>query len=148
MFRLCGPPETEIFPVVQAIATANRGRIFLFASFAPTRPVDKCTEFVRSADQGKTFERISFIGTDHTLCEPTIAESPDGRLVALARRQGDISFSDDGGNFAADARTAALWGLRIRVSDTAHGIEILPAPGSPAAEGKNGNGCGVYRRFT
>ena len=192
---------------------------------APDRPG---TGVYRSSDRGKTFERISFISTDHDLHEPTVAELPDGRLVTLARRQGDICFSDDGGrtwsepvtfgtemfdpkllmlpndvlacfhgsyqalglrvilskdggmtwhgpddcygyavdpkvygysgatllpdgtvyvvynhtggHYAADARTAALWGLRVRVNDTADGIEVLPAPGSPAAEGRSTTG--------
>jgi len=196
---------------------------------APDRPG---TGVYRSSDRGKTFERISFISTDHDLHEPTVAELPDGRLVTLARRQGDICFSDDGGrtwsepvtfgaemfdpkllmlpngvlacfhgsynkvlgnlrvilspdqgetwhgpgdlygysvdpdvygysgatllpdgtvyvvynhtggHYAADARTAALWGLRVRVNDSADGIEVLPAPGSPAAEGRSTTGLG------
>ena len=220
-------------PTSPAIQLSDGSVLWLVPrSLDPAAPDRPGTGVYRSADRGKTFERISFIGTDHTLCEPTIAETPDGRLVALARRQGDISFSDDGGHtwsepvtfgtemfdpkllmlpngvlacihgsyhkvpgnlrmilspdrgetwqgpedhygysidpevygysgatllpdgtiyvaynhtgghYAADARTAALWGLRIRVSDAADGIEILPAPGSPAAEGRPTTGAG------
>ena len=44
-------------------------------------------------------------------------------------------YLNTGGHLPADARTEALWGLRVRVHDDAGGIDILPAPGSPAAVG-------------
>ncbi|NLX05028.1 MAG: exo-alpha-sialidase [Phycisphaerae bacterium] len=177
----------------------------------------------RSTDRGRTFGLAAVIAADHELNEPSVAELPDGRLVLIARQQGDLSFSDDGGcswtapvalnvkmsdphllmlpngvlacfhgawdkggvaailspdggrtwrgpqeRFgywvdpsiygychpmllpdgtvyvvyqhnggvkAHDARTQAVWGLRLCVSDRADGIEILPAPGSPAERG-------------
>ena len=46
-----------------------------------------------------------------------------------------ITSLHTGGHTPADARSEALWGLQVRVKDTADGIEVLPAPGSPAAEG-------------
>lgn len=46
-----------------------------------------------------------------------------------------LVYLHTGGHSAADARTEALWGLRVEVNDTADGIEIQPAPGSPAAQG-------------
>ena len=178
-----------------------------------------------SKDNGRSFEMASLIGPDRALCEPTIAELPDGRLVMLTRREGDITWSEDGGHTwtdlaptgvevfdphflvtpdgtlacfhgsyhrrpgnlrvvlspdggrtwhgpgdhygysvdptvygyshpmllpdgtvylvyihtgghrAADARTEALWALRVGVHESADGIDILPAPGSPAARG-------------
>lgn len=177
-----------------------------------------------SSDKGKTFQRISLVTTDHAMCEPTIAELPSGRLVLVCRREGDIFWSDDGGQTwtaptttgvamydphllvmpngvlacfhgsygkgalrvilspdggetwhgpgdhygysvdpsvygyshpmllrdgtayityihtggirTADARTEAIWALRVKVHDAADGIDILPAPGSPAAIGR------------
>ena len=176
-----------------------------------------------SSDRGETFELAAVLRTDHDLYEATIAELPDGRLVAMARREGDIFWSDDGGrtwtepavtgvelydphllmmpngvlacfhgsykvralrvilsrdagrtwrgpgdhygysvdpsvygycdpmlladgsvylaylhtggHHGADPRTEALWGLRVKVHDDADGIDILPAPGSPAEMG-------------
>ncbi len=220
-------------PTAPAIQLSDGSVLWLVGrSLDPAAPDCVGTGVYRSADRGKTFERIGYMGTDHVLCEPTIAALPDGRLVALARREGDISFSDDGGHtwtepvvfgtemydpkllmlpngvlacihgsyakvpgnlrillspdggrtwhgpqdnigysvdpdvygysgaailpdgtiyaaynhtgghYAADARTAALWGLRVRVNDAADGIEILPAPGSPAAEGRSITGMG------
>ena len=34
-----------------------------------------------------------------------------------------------------DARTEALWAIRVKVRPEADGIDILPAPGSPAERG-------------
>ena len=185
----------------------------------------------RSVDSGESFQRISTIKTDHSMTEPTMVQMPDGRLVLLARRQGDIYWSNDGGqtwtqpesigvdlfdphlllasngvlacfhgsyktgglrivlspdggktwhgpeeglgysidtsvygyshqmllpddsiycvyqstggHLAAHARTMALWGLCLRINDEADGIEILPAPGSPKAQGHSTPGFGV-----
>ncbi len=47
-----------------------------------------------------------------------------------------VVYLHTGGHRPHDARTEAIWGLRVRVNDNADGIEILPAPGSPAATGK------------
>ena len=50
---------------------------------------------------------------------------PDGTVYLV--------YLHTGGHRPQDARTEALWGLRIRVHDDAGGIDILPAPGSTAA---------------
>ena len=44
-------------------------------------------------------------------------------------------ISNTGGGRAYEARTEALWGLRIGVHEDAGGIDILPAPGSPEDKG-------------
>jgi photosystem II stability/assembly factor-like uncharacterized protein len=49
---------------------------------------------------------------------------PDGTVY--------IVYLHTGGHTPHDARTEAIWGLRLRVRDDASGIEILPAPGSDA----------------
>jgi hypothetical protein len=46
-----------------------------------------------------------------------------------------LAYIHSGGHAAADARTEAIWGVRVKVNDNADGIEILPAPGSPADRG-------------
>ena len=177
-----------------------------------------------STDGGRSFERVALVRAGHPMYEPTIAELPDGRLVFVCRREGDIFWSDDGGRTwtppattgvemfdphllvlpngvlacfhgsyktgalrvilspdggrtwhgpgdhygysvdpsvygyshpmllpdgsvyityihtsgisSHDARTEAIWGLRLTVNDDADGIEILPAPGSPAEAGR------------
>lgn len=177
----------------------------------------------RSSDRGESFELASLVNTDHDIDETSIAELPNGRLVTISRRQGDICWSDDGGrawtdpvstgvelydphllvmpcgvlacfhgSYGAgglrvmlsadegrtwrgpqertgyavdrnvygychptlledgtiyvaylhsgghtphDARTEALWGLRVGVHEDAGGIDILPAPGSPEDKG-------------
>jgi hypothetical protein len=47
---------------------------------------------------------------------------PDGTVY--------IVFQHTGGHSAADARTCAIWAMRVRIDDAADGIEVLPAPGS------------------
>jgi len=58
-------------------------------------------------------------------CHPMLL--PDGTVYLV--------YIHTGGHSAADARTEALWALRVRIHDNADGIDILPAPGSPAAQG-------------
>ena len=55
---------------------------------------------------------------------------PDGTVY--------IVYLHTGGHTPHDARTQAIWGLRVGVSPRADGIEILPAPGS-AADVKSGD---------
>ena len=50
---------------------------------------------------------------------------PDGTVYLV--------YNHTGGHKPADARTQALWALRIRINDNADGIEILPAPGGEGA---------------
>mgnify|MGYP000477597986 FL=1 len=187
-----------------------------------------CIGVLRSTDRARNFELAAIIKTDHPMNEPTVAEVAPGHLVMVARREGDVSWSNDGGktwtqssgtdwnlfdphlviapngvlalfhgsykagalrvllspdgghtwhgpgewigysvdpsvygychpmvlpdgtiyvtylhtggHLPADARTEALWGLRVRVHDDAGGIDILPAPGSPAARGQDATG--------
>ncbi|MBN2309790.1 MAG: exo-alpha-sialidase [Candidatus Hydrogenedentes bacterium] len=184
---------------------------------------------MRSSDRGASFELASIVKRDHELNEPTVAQLPDGRLVMAIRREGDLCWSDDGGETwthsgstgwdvfdphlvylpngvlawfhgsyqkggirvllspdggrtwhgpgerygyavdpsvygychpmiladgtvylvyihtgghrPGDARTEALWGLRVRVHDDAGGIDILPAPGSVAAHSARAAGA-------
>ncbi len=46
-----------------------------------------------------------------------------------------LVYNHSGGHKPADARTQAIWAIGVRVHDDAKGIEIVPAPGSPAATG-------------
>ena len=54
---------------------------------------------------------------------------PDGTVYLV--------YLHTGGHRPHDARTEAIWGLRVRVNARADGIEILPAPGSRSAGGGN-----------
>ena len=86
---------------------------------------------ILSRDEGKTWhgpkERYGYaVDTSvYGYSHPMLLE--DGTVY--------ITYLHTGGHTPADARSEALWGLRVRVNDTADGIEVLPAPGSPAAEG-------------
>ena len=53
--------------------------------------------FCRSTDRGETWELLSTLATDHEMSETAVAQLPDGRLVMIARPEGDIAWSSDGG---------------------------------------------------
>ena len=53
--------------------------------------------FCRSTDSGDTWEFLSTVSTDHEMSETAVAQLPDGRLVLIARPEGDIAWSHDGG---------------------------------------------------
>ena len=55
------------------------------------------TGFYASQDSGSTWKFLSSIKTDHDLEETHAVELPDGRLVMIARPNGDIAWSPDGG---------------------------------------------------
>ncbi len=54
--------------------------------------------FYTSHDQGQTWKFLSSIQADHDLEETHAVELPDGRLVMIARPNGDIFWSSDGGH--------------------------------------------------
>jgi sialidase-1 len=60
-------------------------------------PPDQAGIF-RSTDRGRRWKLLSTFGTDHDLSELNVAELPGGRLVMLARAEGDIAWSDDHGH--------------------------------------------------
>jgi len=53
--------------------------------------------FCRTADCGESWELLSTLATDHEMSETAVAQLPDGRLVIIARPEGDIARSSDGG---------------------------------------------------
>lgn len=52
---------------------------------------------VRSTDKGVTWSVVGKVGTDHDMQEVTVAELSDGRLILMARAEGDVCWSRDGG---------------------------------------------------
>ena len=84
-----------------------------------------------SPDGGETWRGCA----DHTgySVDPTVYGYshpmflPDGTMY--------LTYIHTGGHSSEDARTEALWGIRVRINDDVNGIELLPAPGSPAASG-------------
>ncbi len=61
-------------------------------------------------------------------CHPMLL--PDGTVY--------LAYLHTGGHRPEQARTEALWGLRVKIHEDASGIDILPPPGSPAAKGRSG----------
>lgn len=66
--------------------------------------------FVRSKNHGRTWKMVGTVRAEHDLLEVTVAELPDGRLVMMARPEGDISWSRDHGR---SWTTPVTFGLRI-----------------------------------
>lgn len=54
--------------------------------------------FLRSIDSGDTWSVVSEAQTDHDLVETAIAQLDDGRIVCVARAEGDVFWSDDNAN--------------------------------------------------
>ena len=72
------------------------GSVLVAINGRPNGPPDQAGIF-RSTDRGETWELLSTVKADHDLQEVTVAELPDGRLVMMARPEGDISWSRDHG---------------------------------------------------
>ena len=54
--------------------------------------------YFRSTNRGRTWRLLGIVRAKHDLQEVTVAELPDARLVTMARPEGDISWSRDGGH--------------------------------------------------
>ena len=64
----------------------------------------------RTDDSGVTWRCTGVIEAEHELSEPGIVELPDGRLIVIARPEGAISWSDDGGETWTEP---ASFGMRM-----------------------------------
>ena len=53
-----------------------------------------------------------------------------GKGIELADGSVYVVYIDTGGHAAADARSNAVWAIRLRVSDDHQGIQLLPVPGA------------------
>jgi sialidase-1 len=76
---------------------------------AKTGPPDQAG-FFRTTDRGETWKLLSTVKTDHDLWEVTVAELPDGKLVMMARPEGDIAWSNDQGHSWTTPQT---FGMRM-----------------------------------
>ncbi|MBN1435827.1 MAG: exo-alpha-sialidase [Sedimentisphaerales bacterium] len=86
---------------------------------------------ILSNDLGKTWhgpkENIGYLVDPHVY----------GYCVAYALDDGTVflAYIHSGGHIPSDARTEAIWTLKVSINAAADGIKILPAPGSPAEKG-------------
>jgi hypothetical protein len=76
---------------------------------ARTGPPDQAG-FFRTTDRGETWKLLSTIKANHDLVEVTVAELHDGKLVTIARPEGDISWSSDHGQTWSPPQT---FGMRM-----------------------------------
>ena len=74
------------------------GSILLTISGTPKEGGPAQAAVFTSQDRGATWRLLSTIKTDHNLDEANATQLPDGRLVLMARPEGDISWSFDGGH--------------------------------------------------
>lgn len=72
------------------------GSVLVAVNGRPSGPPDRAG-FFRSTDRGENWQLLSSVEADHDLVEVTVAELPDGRLVMMARPEGDICWSSDRG---------------------------------------------------
>src|SRR3954452_4226838 len=72
------------------------GSVLVAVNGRPSGPHDRAG-FFRSTDRGETWQLLSSVKANHDLVEVTVAELPDGRLVMMARPEGDICWSSDRG---------------------------------------------------
>ena len=87
----------------------------------------------RSADNGVTWELLSIVRADYELREPSIAQLPDGRLVMIARPEGAIMWSSDGGRSWTEPLKTSILGYpahMIRLPDDrillVYGVRVPP----------------------
>jgi photosystem II stability/assembly factor-like uncharacterized protein len=80
-------------PIVQL----QDGAVLICVYGRPVDAIHDMVAFCRSADGGETWELLSTLSGDHEMSETAVAQLPDGRLVLIARPEGDIAWSSDGG---------------------------------------------------
>ena len=76
---------------------------------ARTGPPDEAG-ILRTADRGESWKLRSTVKANHDLWEVTVAELHDGKLVLMARPEGDICWSSDGGRTWTPPQT---FGMRM-----------------------------------
>ncbi len=86
------------------------GSVLLTLDGQPQDGSPNQSALLRSQDSGLTWELLSVIATDHGLYETNTVQLPDGRLVWIARPEGDIAWSDDGGHTWTEPVT---FGMRL-----------------------------------
>ena len=79
------------------------GSILLTVSGTPKEGGPAQAAFFTSQDRGATWKLLSTIKADHNLDEANATQLPDGRLVMMARPEGDIS-TDGGQTWIAPAK--------------------------------------------
>ncbi len=99
----------------------------------------------RSDDAGASWRLLSTVRADHPLEEPGLARLPDGRLVMVARPEGDICWSRDGGRtwtaptgIGMRLYAPSLYALRDGTLVCLHGSYAPGAPGLRAILSRDG----------
>ena len=78
-------------------ALLKDGSVVLAVYGTPASGKPQQIALFRSTDSGETWKLLSVVKTDHWLLEMGLTQLLDGRLVMIARPEGDITWSSDGG---------------------------------------------------
>ncbi|MBI3921217.1 MAG: exo-alpha-sialidase [Armatimonadetes bacterium] len=112
------------------------GSVLIIVNGSPAEGGPERVGVFRSADRGETWELLSEVKSSHDLLEPSAVQLPDGRLVLVARPEGDICWSDDGGRtwiepttFGMRLYAPSLYVLRDGTLVCLHGSYAPGAPG-------------------
>ncbi|MCC6507846.1 MAG: exo-alpha-sialidase [Pirellulaceae bacterium] len=104
------------------------GSILLTVSGTPKEGGPSQAAFFISQDRGSSWKLLSTLKADHNLDEANATQLPDGRLVMMARPEGDISWSSDEGKtwsppvtFGMRLYAPSLYALRDGTLVSLHG---------------------------
>ncbi|MCP4641811.1 MAG: hypothetical protein GY851_15315 [bacterium] len=84
------------------------GSVLLTLNGSPADGSPEQGAILRSTDRGETWDTLAILKTDHPLYETSIARMPSGRLVFIARQQGDLAWSDDDGHTWTDLSSTGM----------------------------------------
>ena len=86
------------------------GSVLVAVNGRPRTGPPDAAGILRTTDRGETWKLLSTVKANHDLWEVTVAELHDGKLVMMARPEGDISWSSDGGHTWTPPQT---FGMRM-----------------------------------
>ena len=80
------------------IVRLRDGSVLLTVDGIPQESGPSQAAFFSTRDRGETWKLLGVVKADHNLDEATAVQLPNRRLVMMARPEGDIAWSDDGGH--------------------------------------------------
>jgi hypothetical protein len=86
------------------------GSVLLTVDGPPKQGGPSQVAVLSSHDRGATWQPLSTIAAAHNLDEANVVELPNGHLVMIARPEGDLSWSSDGGHTWT---APATFGMRL-----------------------------------
>ncbi len=113
-YQKMGLPRDIIAPtggVAMIVRSTDEGKTWSRPKVMRDTPDDdRHPAFFISQDRGATWKLLSMLKADHNLDEANATQLPDGRLVMMARPEGDINWSSDEGKTWT---APATFGMRL-----------------------------------